>query len=60
MILTILSVQQNPLKESWKGSACADDGALPWPGILCYYNRVALVTLHDKNLRGGAVAQWHL
>lgn len=58
--LTFHSMQQNPLKQTWKGAACADDGALAWPGITCFYNRVALVTLHDKTLRGGAVWQWHL
>ena len=42
---------QNPLKDLWQGPACPSDGAA-WKGILCFYDRVAVVNLEGKKLIG--------
>ena len=46
---------QNPLKDIWQGPVCPDDGAA-WQGILCFYDRVAVVNLDSMNLIGKTVS----
>ena len=46
---------QNSLKNLWQGPVCPDDGTA-WQGILCFYNRVAVVRLGGMNITGETVA----
>ena len=42
---------QNSMKNLWQGNVCPDDGTA-WQGILCFYNRIAVLRLGGMNLTG--------